>query len=153
MKTELKKIAKALASLSKQVEKVAMKAETSKPKKAAAKKTTIKKTAAKKAPAKKKAPRKAAAKKTAAKKTVAKKAPAKKTVKKKAAPKKVKAGAKAATVLDNVMGVIKKTKKGASIADLKAKTGLAAKQLSNALYKLTKRGSITTVSRGIYVKK
>lgn len=148
MKTELKKIAKSLASLSKQVEKVAMQAEKAKPKKAAAKKT-----AAKKAPAKKKATRKVAAKKTTAKKAVAKKAPVKKAVKKKAAPRKVKTGAKTATVLNNVMGAIKKAKKGASIADLKAKTGLAAKQLSNALYKLTKRGSITTVSRGIYVKK
>lgn len=87
------------------------------------------------APAKKK---KAAAKpKAAAKKTVAKKvAPEKKD-----------------TVLGSVFDTIKKTRKGISISELKAKTGFNPRQLSNALYKLSKRDMITTKSRGLYVKK
>ncbi|MFZ1983162.1 MAG: hypothetical protein WAU91_02040 [Desulfatitalea sp.] len=78
---------------------------------------------------------------------------------KKAAPKKKAAGKKAAsseasknTVLENVLDVIGKSRAGANIADLKAKTNLESRQLSNALYKLSKKGQIKTVSRGVYVK-
>lgn len=86
------------------------------------------------------------AKKAAPKKTKAKPKAARKTVAKKAKP------AKGATVLDSVQDVIKRSKKGISIAQLKAKTGLNPRQLSNALYKLTKKGAIKSVSRGIYTK-
>jgi predicted Rossmann fold nucleotide-binding protein DprA/Smf involved in DNA uptake len=72
------------------------------------------------------------------------KAPAKKT---KAAA----AGGK--TVLDTVYDVIKRTKKGVTVAQLKEKTNLDARQLSNALYKLSKKGQVYTKSRGLYVKK
>jgi predicted Rossmann fold nucleotide-binding protein DprA/Smf involved in DNA uptake len=58
----------------------------------------------------------------------------------------------AATVLDSVFDVIKRSRTGASIARLKEKTGLEARQLSNALYKLSKRGKIETKARGLYVK-
>lgn len=90
-----------------------------------------------KAPAAKKA---APAKKKAApkKKAVAKKAPAKKAAKD--------------TVLDSVLAVIKKSRSGATIANLKAKTGLESRQLSNALYKLSKKGMIKSKSRGVYIK-
>ena len=81
---------------------------------------------------------------TAPKKAV----PAKKTVaKKKVAP------AKQATMLDAVFDVIKRTKKGVTVAQLREKTKLDSRQLSNALYKLTKKGTIQTKSRGLYVKK
>ena len=88
------------------------------------------------------------------------KAPAKKAApaKKKAAPAKKKAPAKKAvaagkeTVLDSVMGVIAKSKDGADIASLKSQTGLESRQLSNALYKLTKKGMIKSKSRGVYIK-
>ena len=82
------------------------------------------------------------AKKTAAKKKVAKKAAAKKT-----------APAKQETMLDSVFNAIKRTKKGVSVAQLREKTQLDSRQLSNALYKLTKKGLIETKSRGVYVKK
>jgi predicted Rossmann fold nucleotide-binding protein DprA/Smf involved in DNA uptake len=83
-----------------------------------------------------------APKKTAVKKkVVAKKAPAKK------------APAKPPTVIDSILNAIKKTKKGITIAQLKEKTEFNSKQLSNALYKLTKKGEIKTKSRGLYVKK
>ena len=85
----------------------------------------------------------------------AKKAPAKRktavrkkvTVRRKAAP------AKGKTVLDSVYGVIKRSKKGATIATLKTKTGLDSRQLSNALYKLSKKSMVYAKSRGLYVKK
>lgn len=93
------------------------------------------------------APKKAA---PAKKKKVAAK-PKKKAAPKKAAAKKTPAPAKD-TVLDNVMGVITKSRSGADIATLKSKTSLESRQLSNALYKLSKKGLIKTVSRGVYVK-
>lgn len=84
----------------------------------------------------------------------AKKAPAKRkkavrkvAVRRKAAP------AKGKTVLDTVFGVIKRSKNGATIATLKKKTGLDSRQLSNALYKLSKKRMVNAKSRGLYVKK
>jgi lambda repressor-like predicted transcriptional regulator len=82
-----------------------------------------------------------------AKKAVAKKKVAKKAAVKKAAP------AKQATMLDAVFDIIKRTKKGVTVAQLREKTKLDSRQLSNALYKLTKKGAIQTKSRGLYVKK
>ena len=91
------------------------------------------------------APKKAAAK---APKKAAPVAPKKKVVSKKAAA----AEAAKGTVLENVLDVIGKSRNGANIADLKAKTNLESRQLSNALYKLSKKGQIKTISRGVYVK-
>jgi predicted Rossmann fold nucleotide-binding protein DprA/Smf involved in DNA uptake len=59
---------------------------------------------------------------------------------------------KGATVLNSVLDVIKRSRKGISIAQLKEKTDLNPRQLSNALYKLTKKGSIKSMSRGVYTK-
>ena len=91
----------------------------------------------------------------------AKKAPAKRkkavrkvAVRRKAAPARRKAApAKGKTVLDTVYGVIQRSKKGATIATLKTKTGLDSRQLSNALYKLSKKRMVRAKSRGLYVKK
>jgi len=124
LKAQLKTISSSLSSLSKQVEKIIKQVEKLQPKKAA---VAPKKTAAKK---------KVAAKKAPAKKASAKKAPA-----------------KSPTVIDSILNAIKKTKKGITIAQLKEKTEFNSKQLSNALYKLTKKGKIKTTSRGLYVKK
>lgn len=134
VQTQIKTIAKNLAALAGKLEKLNAQV-AAKPAKAAK--------AAKAAPAKKK---KAAAKPK-------KKAAAKPKKKAAAKPKKkapVAAGAN--TVLDSVMGVIAKSRGGANIATLKSKTGLESRQLSNALYKLSKKGQIKTVSRGVYVK-
>ncbi len=132
VKTQLNSVAKTLASLAAKLEK-------------------INKQIAK-APAKKKAAKpkkKAVAKKKVAKKKVVakKKAPAKKKAVAKKKPTKGKD-----TVLDSVLSVIKKSKAGANIATLKAKTGLESRQLSNALYKLSKKKMIKSKSRGVYVK-
>ena len=75
-------------------------------------------------------------------------AKAKKVVKK---PAKKAAGGKPTTVLENVYAVIKKNKNGVNIDKLKKQTKLEPRQLSNALYKLTKKGMIKTKSRGVYV--
>ena len=145
IKDPLKTIAKSLLSLSKKVEKIAKQADAlmpSKPvpaaKKAVAKKTVAKKTAPKKAVAKK-----AVAKKTATKKTAAKKKPPAAKV---APPKQL-------AVLDSVFDSIKRAKKGVTVAQIKEKLDLNAKQLSNALYKLSKKGKIEAKSRGLYFKK
>ena len=130
IQSQLKTISKSLASLSKQVERITKQVDKLQP--------------AKKAPAKrKKAVRKAAVRKAPARKAVARKAPARK----KAAP------AKGKTVLDSVYSVIKRSKKGATIATLKTKTGLDSRQLSNALYKLSKKRMVHAKSRGLYVSK
>ena len=63
------------------------------------------------------------------------------------------ASAKGTTVLDSVFSVIKRSKKGVTIAQLKDKTDLDARQLSNALYKLSKKGLVHAKSRGLYVIK
>lgn len=72
--------------------------------------------------------------------------------KKKVAAKKAPAKKSAGTVLDTVLSVIKKSRAGANIADLKTKTGLESRQLSNALYKLSKKGKIKSKARGVYIK-
>ena len=123
LQDQLKEVSKALAKLTKQVEKIAVQAK------------------------KLDAPKKAAApKKKATKKAARKSAPAKKA----AAPK---AAAKTGTVLDTVYDVIRRSRNGATIAKLKEKTALNPRQLSNALYKLSKREKIVAKSRGLYVKK
>ena len=88
--------------------------------------------------------------KPAAKKKVAKKAAAKKAAPKKKAVKKT---AKKSTVLDAVYDVVRRSRNGATIAQLKQKTGLNPRQLSNALYKLSTRGKIEAKQRGLYVVK
>lgn len=136
---DLQAVSKTLATLAKDLNKIARKVaklETAKP-----------------APAKKAAAKKPAAKKTAAKKTAAKKPAAKKTAAKKAAPSKKAEAAGGATVLDQVYDVVRRSRSGATISKLKEKTGLDARQLSNALYKLSKRGKIESQKRGHYVKK
>jgi predicted Rossmann fold nucleotide-binding protein DprA/Smf involved in DNA uptake len=137
--TQLKTLSKTLDTLSKKVDKIIQDVNKVKaPKKAAP---------AKKAAAKKAVAKKAAAKKAAARKAVAKKAAARKAVAKKAKP------AQQVTMLDSVFDIIKRTKKGVTVAQLKERTKLNPRQLSNALYKLTKKGKIQTKSRGLYVKK
>ncbi len=78
------------------------------------------------------------------------------TPKKTAAKKKVaakKAPAKPPTVIDTILNAVKKARKGITIAQLKEKTDFNSRQLSNVLYKLTKKREIEAKSRGVYVKK
>jgi len=133
LQDQIKAVSTGLTKLAKDLNKVAT--QVARQEKTATKKTTAK-------PAKK-----AVAKKPAAAKKSKKSAP-----KKAAPPKKAAAPAKP-TVLDAVLDVVRRARKGATIATLKEKTGLTPRQLSNALYKLSTRGKIAAKSRGVYVKK
>ena len=150
IKDPLKTIAKSLISLSKKVEKIAKQADSLMPSKPV---PAAKKAVAKKAVAKKTVAKKTAAKKAVAKKTVAKKTAAKKTAAKKKPPAAKVAPPKQLAVLDSVFDSIKRAKKGVTVAQIKEKLDLNAKQLSNALYKLSKKGKIEAKSRGLYFKK
>jgi outer membrane biosynthesis protein TonB len=137
VQTQLKTVAKTLAGLAERIEKLNAMLEGGPAKKAAPPKKVTKKVVVPKkiaAPAKKKI---TPAKKKA---TAAKKAPAKKIV-----------ISGKETVLDTVMAVIQKSRDGADIASLKSQTGLESRQLSNALYKLTKKRLIKSKSRGVYI--
>jgi membrane protein involved in colicin uptake len=146
---ELIAISTTLSSLVKQMEKMAAAIEKGSGKAAPKKKA---KAGAKAKPPVKKA--KASAKKSKA-------APKKKALKKKAAKKKAPIAAKAKapaatggqTMLDKIFGMISRSKSGITVERLKKRVGLEARQVSNALYKLTQKGKIETLSRGVYVKK
>ena len=134
---ELIAISTTLSSLVKQMEKMAK---------------AIKKESGKAAPKKKTK----AVKKTKAPVKKAKAAPKKKAAEK-AAPAAVKAKAPAAaggkSMLDGILGMISRSRSGITVELLKKRTGLEPRQVSNALYKLTQKGKIETLSRGVYVKK
>ncbi len=129
MKDQLKSISKSLVSLSKQVDRLTKQVDTLQ----ATKSVVAKKAAPKKAVKTKAAPKP----RPAARKKVATRA----------------AAGQSTTVLDTVFNVIKRNRNGVSIAALKAKTKLDSRQLSNALYKLSKKGQVRAKSRGVYVKK
>jgi len=125
---EVKALARKLERLSLKADKL-MKAEASKKakKKPAPQKRTVKRTKA--------APAKAPARKTAPKAV------------KKPAAKKV---SRAATPTREVLNLMKRYKKGVTIAKLKERSGLSDKQISNILHRASKSGKITRVSRGVY---
>jgi len=80
----------------------------------------------------------AAKRKPKAKAKTAKKAPAKKK------------GA-ALTATDQVVNIIKRSKKGADAPTLMKKTGLADKTIRNILFRAGKLGKIKRAGRGVYV--
>ena len=92
------------------------------------------------------------AKKKAAKK---KAAPKKKLSAKKVAPQSAKATVerKPGSLLENIYELVGESGDGITVAGIKEKTGLAPRQISNALFKLTKKGQIETIRRGVYVTK
>ena len=56
------------------------------------------------------------------------------------------------TVMDQVFEIIKRSRKGVNLLKLREKTKLSPKQLSNTLYKLSKKEKIKSIDRGHYVK-
>jgi hypothetical protein len=76
-------------------------------------------------------------------KAVAKAARVKKSAVKKA-PKK--------TAIDSVLAIINRTKKGATINDLRKKTQLSDNHIRVILYRLKKRGQIKSEIKGVYTK-
>jgi hypothetical protein len=124
------------------------------------KKASTKKATAKKAPTKKKA----AAKKTVMKKaapkkkvTVKKSAPKKKLATRKAAAKKavkkptVKKKATAPTATDQVLKIIKRSKKGIDVPTLVKKTGFPDKKVRDIIFRAFVQKKIKRVSMGVYV--
>src|SRR5690606_33362589 len=55
------------------------------------------------------------------------------------------------TALDQVFDVIKKSKNGASFADIQSKTGFEDKKIRNVIFRLHKLGKIARKSRGVYI--
>ncbi len=133
LKNDLRVVTKELKALAKKTEKV-MKAVDKLEKAKAAPKRKPKS----KAKARKKAP---------AKRAIAKKADRKKAAPKKAAPRK----AAALTATDQVLKIIKRTKKGVDAPTLMKKTGFADKKVRNILMRASKQGKIKRSARGIYV--
>jgi len=82
---------------------------------------------------------------TATKKVKAVKKPAPKAIKKK---KEV----KPATDADKVLGIIGRSKKGASTAAIIQKTGYNQKKIANIIYRLRKQQKIKSVDKGVYTK-
>jgi len=84
----------------------------------------------------------------AAKKAKAKAKPAKKAAAKKA-PAKKKAAAQTAT--EQVVNLIKRSRKGIDVPTLIKKTGFEDKKIRNIVFKASKAGEIKRAGRGIYV--
>jgi hypothetical protein len=138
LKKDLQALSKQVKAISVKLEKIAKAAD-----KAAAPKAKAKKKApVKKAVARKKAPTKKA--------VVKRKAPAKKAVEKKKAPAKKKAGG--ITAYETVLNVIKKSTKGTTTSQIKAKTRFDDKKIANIIYKAKKQGKIKNKEKGVYVK-
>ena len=95
----------------------------------------------------------AAAKKATARKTTAKKAPAKAKAVKKAPAKKAPALKKGAqvTATDQILKIIKRSKKGVDVSTLKEKTGFNDKKVRNIVFRAAKEGRIIKSGRGVYV--
>jgi predicted Rossmann fold nucleotide-binding protein DprA/Smf involved in DNA uptake len=56
------------------------------------------------------------------------------------------------TILESVFDVIKNSEAGVSIASLAAKLGAETRQVSRALYMLTKKQLVEQISKGVYKK-
>ena len=56
------------------------------------------------------------------------------------------------TDTDNVLNIIKRSKKGASVQALIKKTGFNAKKIANIVHKAFKEGKIKRAGKGIYQK-
>jgi hypothetical protein len=80
-------------------------------------------------------------KKVAAKKAPAKKAPVKKAPAKKVAP---------PTATDEVLKIIRRSKKGVDAPTLIKKTGFNQKKVRNILFRTYKQGKIKRLEKGIY---
>ena len=81
---------------------------------------------------------------TAAKKVKTAKKPAPKATRKKEV--------KPATDSDQVLGIISRSKKGASTAVIMQKTGYSQKKIANIVYRLRKQQKIKSVDKGVYTK-
>ena len=130
LSVELKAVKKEINALSKKLDQLSKKADKLKQ---AGKKT--------KATPKAKPKAKTAVKVT---KAPAKKAPAAK------APATKSAAVEAATPTDQVLKLMKRYKKGITIAKIKELTGFKDKQISNIVHRASKKGKLERIERGVY---
>jgi hypothetical protein len=137
LKQDLQQVTKQLKALAKKTESL-VKAVDKLDKQKAAKKSK----ATTKAKPKRK---KATARKATARKATAKKA-TKKTTKKTTTKKKVSTGSPA----NQVLKIIKRSKKGVHVSALMQKTGFGEGSVRNIVYKATKAGEIKRTGRGVY---
>jgi len=136
LKKDLGAVIKQLKALTKKAERITKAVVKLEKAKAAVKKKT-----------KAKPKKKAAAKKAPRKKAAAKKAPRKKAAAKKAPRKK----AAALTATDQVLKIIKRSKKGVDAPSLIKKTGFEERSVRNILYRAFKQKKIKRTGRGSYV--
>jgi hypothetical protein len=68
---------------------------------------------------------------------------AKKTTKRKRAPQ--------MTATEQILKIVRRSRKGVDVPTLKAKTGFQDKKVRNIIFRASKEGKITKVGRGIYV--
>jgi hypothetical protein len=68
---------------------------------------------------------------------------------KKATPRKK--TAKRTTSTDQILKIIRRSRKGVNVPALKAKTGFEDKKVRNIIFRASKEGKIKKVGRGIYV--
>ena len=133
LKKDLTALRKDFKALEKKMEKLLKAAGASSTPKKVSKSKAVKAKAVKKKTAKK-----TTAKKATGKKTAAKKAPAtKKTVQ--------------VTATDQILKIIKRSKKGVDVPTLKNKTGFDDKKVRNIVFRAAKEGRIKKSGRGIYV--
>ena len=93
-------------------------------------------------------PRKPKKTKKAKRKTV--KAKARRVVAaKKAVPRKK--AAKKTTSTEQILKIIKRSRKGVNVPALKAKTGFEDKKVRNIIFRASKEGKIKKIGRGIYI--
>ncbi len=55
------------------------------------------------------------------------------------------------TLFETVLGVVKKGKKGVTVAMIREKTGLGETQIRNAIYRARRQGEIKNRERGVYI--
>jgi len=56
------------------------------------------------------------------------------------------------TAFETIMGIIYRSRKGVTMAQLKEKSGFDAKKIANIIYKGKKRGNIKSINKGVYLK-
>ena len=127
LRKELKAISKALGQLTKKTEQMTKRLERLE-KSAKAKKPK----SARRGPGR-------PPKKTAARKSSRKKAP-------------VRRKSSGTTAIDALLKLINRRKKGIRIEELRRRTGMGENNLRVSLYRLKKRGVITSAGKGIYIK-
>ncbi|OEU78434.1 MAG: hypothetical protein BA865_15740 [Desulfobacterales bacterium S5133MH4] len=71
--------------------------------------------------------------------------------KRKTTSKKVPIKTRSQSAFDTVVGIVRRSRKGVAVAQIREKTGLDEKQIRNCIYKAKRQGTIKNHKRGVYV--